>query len=203
MDYDEDVMADMKLAFETLTTQAQALGWKHRNLETKVEDQVAYARDEIAKDRHEVSQELRVTCGSMERTIKAVTRNQKQLSMFAANKTALATGDNLSPICQDLTIHFDRLAESAANANRKLNAIHRDAIETETQLSAWRPDLEDLEIESEAQLEIIGDLLEEWQDASRKIVESREEAEEELSSRLVQELSYQYDHRHYQKVLLV
>ncbi|KAI4263303.1 MAG: hypothetical protein L6R42_001545 [Xanthoria sp. 1 TBL-2021] len=183
MDYDEDGMADMKLALETLTTQAKELGWKHRNLETKAEDQAAYARDEIAKDRHEVSQELRVTCGSMKRTIKAVTRNQKQLSMFAAN----------------LTIHFDRLAEWAANANRKLNAIHRDAIETETQLSAWRPDLEDLEIESKALLENIGDLLEEMQDASRQIVESREEAEKELSSRHMQELLYQNDHRHYQK----
>lgn len=203
MDYDEDGMADMKLALETLTTQAKELGWKHRNLETKAEDQAAYARDEIAKDRHEVSQELRVTCGSMKRTIKAVTRNQKQLSMFAASKTALATRDNLSHDCQDLTIHFDRLAEWAANANRKLNAIHRDAIETETQLSAWRPDLEDLEIESKALLENIGDLLEEMQDASRQIVESREEAEKELSSRHMQELLYQNDHRHYQKVLLV
>ena len=203
MEDEDDGMVELKLALGAFTTRAQELEWQHRNFEIKVESQTTRARDEIAKDRQEFSRQLQVVCGSMKRTIEAAIPNQKCLSSQFVGKAALAPRNSLSDICRDLTTHFDRLADLSANANRNLNAIHRDTMETETQLTELTPDLEDLELDLGGLLETVNELLEEVQEKTRELRESREKGERELQMREFRREIYQFKKRHDQKVRLL
>ena len=200
---DGNEMNELNLALGNFTTRVQELECQHRSFEIEVESQTNRARNQIAKDRKILGQQLQVVSGSMKHTIEAAIPNQKRLPWQVSSNAALTPRDSLSGICQDLTNHFDRLAELAASANRNLNAIHRNAMETETQLTELRPDLEDLELDLEGLLETVNEKLEEVQQMTRELTVSREGAELQLQMREGQREMYHCKKRHDQKVRLL
>lgn len=192
---DEEVdIFEWETDLEAFATQVQELECQHRKLDTQVESHTNYARNEIAKDRHILSLQLQVACGSMKHTIEAVNPSQRWLSWHCLESIALA---HLSQSCRDLTTHFDRLADLAANANKKLNAIYRDALETEDQLIGMTSTLKILGRDSERLLENVDEVLEEMQDMTQKLLESREEAVDQLDLRRNQGNWNQEQKRHH------
>ena len=200
MEDDEDNTDGISSALERFKTIAQGFESEHRNLAEKVEVQTQRARDDIAKDRQAFKQQLQVACGSMKRTIEAVTPNQKLLSYESLSRAVFGPRNSLSDICRELITHFDHLAALAANANRKLNAVYRDAMETETEIDELTPQLVDFGVCVQEVLEAVEGVLGEAQEMSRELTESREEAEKELEMRQLHSMVHQYNKRHAQKV---
>ncbi|KAL9583586.1 MAG: hypothetical protein Q9212_002613 [Teloschistes hypoglaucus] len=198
MDQDEDLMPALKLRLVAFESQGNELRSRQQKLAETVENQTRRAQTDIAKDQDVLKKQLQVACGSVNRTIETVTPNQKWLP-WLYNTSTLTRQDSISATCRDLISAFDRLANTAADANKRLNAIHRDALQTEDQLTQLAPELEGCETEIEGVLEVIEELLGKVQEATQELFEARQEAEKKLEERRDLALGSHLLKRHRQK----
>ncbi|KAI4256827.1 MAG: hypothetical protein LQ352_001907 [Teloschistes flavicans] len=198
MDEDEEWMPALKSRLVQFEAQARKLQFRQQSLAETVENQTRCAHNDIAKDQDVLKRQLQVACGSVNHTIEAVVSNRRWLP-WLYDETALTTQNDISAICQDLITAFDRLANTAADANRRLNAIHRNALQTEDQLTELAPELETCETEIGRVLEVVEELLGTAQEATQELVEARQEAEKELEVRRGLERGSQQLKRHRQK----
>lgn len=192
-------MPALKSRLVQFEAQARKLQFRQQSLAETVENQTRCAHNDIAKDQDVLKRQLQVACGSVNHTIEAVVSNRRWLP-WLYDETALTTQNDISAICQDLITAFDRLANTAADANRRLNAIHRNALQTEDQLTELAPELETCETEIGRVLEVVEELLGTAQEATQELVEARQEAEKELEVRRGLERGSQQLKRHRQKV---
>ncbi|KAL8769262.1 MAG: hypothetical protein Q9194_005498 [Teloschistes cf. exilis] len=182
MAQDEGWMPALQLKLVAFEAQGNELRSRQQKLAEGVEDQTRRAQTDIAQNQHVLKKQLQIACGSVNRTIETVAPNQKWLS-WVYNSSTLTRQNSISATCQDLISAFDRLANTAADANRRLNAIHRDALQTEHQLTQLAPELQGCETEIEGVLEIVEKLLGKVQEATQELVEARQEAEKRLEER--------------------
>ncbi|KAI4201548.1 MAG: hypothetical protein LQ350_003163 [Teloschistes chrysophthalmus] len=176
-------MPTLKLKLVAFEAQGNELRSRQQKLAETVENQTRRAQIDIAKDQDVLKKQLQVACGSVNRTIETVAPNQKWLPWLYNSSTHTTRQNSISATCQDLISAFDRLAKTAADANRRLNAIHRDALQIEDQLTQLAPELEGCETDIERVLEIVEKLLGKVQEATQELVGARQEAEKKLEER--------------------
>ncbi|KAL8629760.1 hypothetical protein Q9189_004554 [Teloschistes chrysophthalmus] len=192
-------MPTLKLKLVAFEAQGNELRSRQQKLAETVENQTRRAQIDIAKDQDVLKKQLQVACGSVNRTIETVAPNQKWLPWLYNSSTHTTRQNSISATCQDLISAFDRLAKTAADANRRLNAIHRDALQIEDQLTQLAPELEGCETDIERVLEIVEKLLGKVQEATQELVGARQEAEKKLEERRDLALGSHLLKRHRQK----
>lgn len=185
---------------DELSSEGLELESEHRALADNVDLQTSDAISTIAKNHETLRQQLQLAIDSQKRTIEAVSpsREQRLLSWHPLG-SRLTSKDTIPSACRDLVVQFDRLAELAADANKKLNEIYRDFLETEDKLDLHAKNVE----EYEGKCEEFGDIEEvrdEVREALKYLAESCEEAEENMKESSITYSIWQEDQRHEQKV---
>ena len=205
-------VSDLQLLRETLSeieSTAQYLEGKHKSLASGVNTQCQGANVNIIYDKKALTEQLRLTGHFISKTIEAtkdIFSHQPLLSCFGyilLDDGTLTSKDTLTTACSSLISNFDELAKLAGEANERLNAIHRAALQKEDEIAVLAKELEDFDSEYadlEDLEEELADARAELRDIQKAQQNSQQNSQQELKECRWQQAAYEKERRHQTKV---
>ncbi|KAL9595179.1 MAG: hypothetical protein Q9219_006602 [cf. Caloplaca sp. 3 TL-2023] len=198
---EEQGLQDLLCQIESV---AHSLKNQHQGLSTKVRTQSQQATKTIRNDRKALDMQLQRTGRSVAKTIEAShTKSSYQPLLswpgFIPSTTdGVIKKDTLVAACTNLTSNFEKLTSLADQANQRLNAIHRAAMETEDEITTLTQDLEGLQ----SAIEFLDDLQGDLEDARTNLqgLEKKQAiAQQEMTESRRQEQACDMERRHQKK----
>lgn len=200
----QDDIQELQEALSWIESIARSLGNRHQALTDEVCTQSQQATNNIGNDKKALELQLQQTGRSIANTTKISNTMTSSIpllsfiSYISSGGDVVTKRDNLVTACTDLVSNFEELTRLAGQANKRLNAIYRAAIETEDEITRLAQDLGKFQ----SGLCIFEDLQEDLKD-SRSDLEDLEKiqatAREELREFRMYELAYDIERQHQKK----
>ncbi|KAL8708964.1 MAG: hypothetical protein Q9225_007522 [Loekoesia sp. 1 TL-2023] len=203
----ESDMQELQEALSQIESIALSLGNRHQGLANKVHAQSQQAIDNIRNDRKALELQLQRTGRSVAKTIETsntMSSPRPLLSYFfgyvPSTGDAVVKKDTLVAACTNLINNFEELTRLAGQANKRLNTIHRAAIQGEDEITLLAQDLEEFQFDSH--FDDLEELQEDLEDARSDLQELKKTqaiAQEGLKEFRRQELACDIERRHQKK----
>ena len=191
-------LTELQEAIEELSTQGLELGSQQQDLAELINLQKENAVNVLDNDHEALKKQLSVAFNSRDRAILAALPQQTRTPW---NPLSLDTApaNPVAAACQDIIKQYDLLAKLAMQANKRLNGVYAEFLETEDELVALAEELKGLE-EEFAELEGMEEMSDKIQEALENLTELEEETEKNVERTRITHIMWQEDKRHEQKV---
>ena len=191
-------LTELQEAIEELNTQGLELGSQQRDLAEQINLQRENAVNILKNDHEALKKQLSVAFNSRDRAILAALPQQKR-TPWNPLSLVIASANSVAAACQDIIKQYDLLAKLAMQANKRLNGVYTEFLETEDELVALAKKLKRLK-EKFAELKGIEKMSDKIQKALENLTELEEETEKIIGRIRITHIMWQEDKRHEQKV---
>ena len=185
-------------AIEELSTQGLELGSQQQDLAEQIDLQTENAGNVLKNDREALKKQLSISLNVRNRAVLAALPQQKRI-FWVPLSLDTAPANPVAVACQDVIKQYDLLAKLAAQANKRLNGVYTELLETEDELVALAEKLKRLE-EDFAELEGMEERSDVIHEALEYLTGLEEETETRMETRSSTRIIWQEDKRHQQKV---